>query len=521
MGGVIIGENSNIEIKFCDLKPSKQFINNPNEESNIQIINSTIDKSDVNSIITGELYVSNSVFYNCEFDLNITAESNFANNVFFLNNYDNYFFDTKIYGSLLSIINNTFINGAGVIRLNEYSTGSTIELHQNYFHNYSEYIFYNDINQINPLNFSAFYNAYLMNDGILDEISNFRIENPWFMNESRMDYHIMENSDLIDLGDPSFLDPDNTPSDIGAFYFHQINGDVNLDGNVDVWDILYLVDFILNNVIFDYNQLFVSDLDSDNQYDVIDVLLLIQLILNQDINITNPSNVFLAGIIESMEDGQRYKYNIDMLNEQDVYILHFELQFDNIIPLNAIKGIRSDEMSVNYNIIADEYKINIMIFSAEGRKIPAGYGTILEIELETTALGREGELTKGSEFVITDLANNPETLIPVEIVSADELSRLADEKLNNLIPEKFALHPVFPNPFNPTATIRYDLPQESHVSLQVFNLNGQLIDILINSNQSPGMYELDWNAEHLPRVAYFIKMKTESYTKTQKVMLVK
>ena len=55
----------------------------------------------------------------------------------------------------------------------------------------------------------------------------------------------------------------------------------------------------------------------------------------------------------------------------------------------------------------------------------------------------------------------------------------------------------------------------------VYDLNGRQIATLINSNQSPGMYELDWNAEHLSSGGYFIKMKTESYTKSQKIMLVK
>jgi len=375
------------------------------------------------------------------------------------------------------------------------------------------------------------YNLYYNTDYNFNVLPSDLLDiNPNFMDVNSGNYQLswdnfpvndQTKSPCIDAGNPtSQFDPDDTHADIGAYYFNQLIGDVNSDGEINILDIPVFVNYILGNPNSNF-RFHVFDLNQDGIINVIDVLLLIQLILNQDINITNPSNIYLSGIIEAMENGQRYKYNIDMLNEQDVYILHFELQFDNKIPLNAIKGIRSDEMSVNYNIIADEYKINIMIFSPDGRKIPAGYGTILEIELETTGLGREGELTNGSEFVITDLANNPETLIPVEIVSADELSRLADEKLNYLIPEKFALHPVFPNPFNPIATIRYDLPKETQVSLMVYDLNGRQIATLINSNQTAGIYSVNWHAEHLSSGAYFIKMKTESYTKTQKVILVK
>lgn len=68
------------------------------------------------------------------------------------------------------------------------------------------------------------------------------------------------------------------------------------------------------------------------------------------------------------------------------------------------------------------------------------------------------------------------------------------------------------------ATIRYDLLQESHVTLQVYDLNGRQIETLINSFQSAGVYSVNWHAEHLSNGAYFIKMKTESYTKIKKLI---
>jgi hypothetical protein len=57
--------------------------------------------------------------------------------------------------------------------------------------------------------------------------------------------------------------------------------------------------------------------------------------------------------------------------------------------------------------------------------------------------------------------------------------------------------------------------------IMVYDLNGRFVETLVNSNQSAGIYSVNWNAEHLPSSAYFIKMNTESYTKIQKVMLVK
>ncbi len=298
-------------------------------------------------------------------------------------------------------------------------------------------------------------------------------------------------------------------------------GDINNDSFINITDILLLVQLILIDDSTPF-QFWASNLENnDDILNALDLFYLLNIILENDSLVNNSTITYLSGIIEAIEDGQRYTYSIDMLNEQDVYILHFELQFDNKIPLNVVKGTRSNDMTVTHIYKEEDNTLNIMVYSPEGRKISAGFGTIVEIELESTGLSRDGDLTDGNEFVITNLANNPETLIPVEIVSVDELCRLAEEKLNNLIPEKFALHPVFPNPFNSIATIRYDLPQESQVSLMVYDLNGRLIETLINSNQYVGINSVNWNAEHLPSGAYFIKLFTGEFEQIQKVILLK
>jgi len=186
-------------------------------------------------------------------------------------------------------------------------------------------------------------------------------------------------------------------------------------------------------------------------------------------------------------------------------------------------------MSVNYNIIADEYKINIIIFSSEGRKIPQGYGTILEIELESTGLGRDGDLTDGSEFIITDLANNPETLISVEIVNADELSLLAEIQPSSL-PTEYNLYSVYPNPFNPTTNITYELPEDSFITIAVYNLAGRKVDELVSGLVQSGRYNITWNAEQFSSGVYFVTMlarqgssgeTTPNFSAIQKVVLLK
>ena len=90
------------------------------------------------------------------------------------------------------------------------------------------------------------------------------------------------------------------------------------------------------------------------------------------------------------------------------------------------------------------------------------------------------------------------------------------------IPEKYALHENFPNPFNPTTTLRYDLPQDAHVTLEVYNVQGQRAATLIDSQKQAGEHAYTWNAAaNFSSGLYFIVMQAGEHVFKQKVSLVK
>jgi len=97
-----------------------------------------------------------------------------------------------------------------------------------------------------------------------------------------MDYQYMSNSPCIDSGNPDFLDPDNTRSDIGAVFYNQstecaISGDVNNDSIVNVLDIVQIINFIL---FFDNENSECYDVNGDGTTDILDVVSTINIILN-------------------------------------------------------------------------------------------------------------------------------------------------------------------------------------------------------------------------------------------------
>jgi len=90
-----------------------------------------------------------------------------------------------------------------------------------------------------------------------------------------------------------------------------------------------------------------------------------------------------------------------------------------------------------------------------------------------------------------------------------------------VIPAEFNLHPAYPNPFNPATTISFALPVSSNVILEVYDINGRLINKLINCDMDAGYHSVTWNADRHASGIYFVKMVAGSYLKTQKLMLVK
>jgi hypothetical protein len=92
---------------------------------------------------------------------------------------------------------------------------------------------------------------------------------------------------------------------------------------------------------------------------------------------------------------------------------------------------------------------------------------------------------------------------------------------NKEIPQKFALYQNYPNPFNPSTMIYYDLPVRSRVKLSVYNLLGQEVATLVNTEQEPGRYNVKFDASGLPSGVYFYTLQTPYFTKTNKMVLVK
>ncbi len=89
------------------------------------------------------------------------------------------------------------------------------------------------------------------------------------------------------------------------------------------------------------------------------------------------------------------------------------------------------------------------------------------------------------------------------------------------VPQQFVLEQNYPNPFNPVTMINYQLPENSFVTLKIYDLIGNLVTALVNEEQSAGRYALPFDASGLASGFYFYTIKTDKFTDSKKMLLLK
>jgi hypothetical protein len=92
---------------------------------------------------------------------------------------------------------------------------------------------------------------------------------------------------------------------------------------------------------------------------------------------------------------------------------------------------------------------------------------------------------------------------------------------NTEIPDDYQLLQNYPNPFNPTTSINFQLPKNGLVNIKIYDINGKLVEELINKNLSAGIHTIEWNAVNYTSGIYFYKISAGEFTNVKKMILVK
>ncbi|NQT24943.1 T9SS type A sorting domain-containing protein [candidate division KSB1 bacterium] len=137
-----------------------------------------------------------------------------------------------------------------------------------------------------------------------------------------------------------------------------------------------------------------------------------------------------------------------------------------------------------------------------------------------------GNTSEASEYKISD--PNVEMgkfygyrLIDVDAAGNRQVHNLIQVEVTSTLPEDMVLLQNFPNPFNPATTIEFSVPEQDNVTLSIYNLKGQTVDVLVNEQMSAGPHYVSWDGSDQPAGVYFYELRTGSHHEIRKLMLVK
>jgi len=139
--------------------------------------------------------------------------------------------------------------------------------------------------------------------------------------------------------------------------------------------------------------------------------------------------------------------------------------------------------------------------------------TIVEFRAYPEALNCQNQ----PEYCIDGDTLTFEIPIVVQVVSTEP---------EHFIPEEFVLHQNYPNPFNPVTTLRYELPENGHVNVTIYDMLGREVKTLINQNQDAGYKSLIWDATNdygkpVSAGIYLYQIQAGEYMQTKKMVLLK
>ena len=241
-----------------------------------------------------------------------------------------------------------------------------------------------------------------------------------------------------------------------------------------------------------------------------------------EVYIGTPDAIYTLGDVD--ESAQTIL--IELENSSPVYVLEIDLadapegiEIIDVTPAGRFSG------SVDGQTGETEDGIGYILAYDLANGIAAGSGEILEVSYNVNSnTGFSGDvITWISEVSSADAGLNsiPSSGIGFAILDAN-LS--VDEEIE--IPVKFALHPAFPNPFNPMTNIRYDLPQASYVDLRIFDLTGREVRTLARGFDHAGAKSVVWNAKDnngrsVSAGVYIYRLETAGQVQSQKLILLK
>jgi hypothetical protein len=303
-------------------------------------------------------------------------------------------------------------------------------------------------------------------------------------------------------------------------------GDMDSDSTLLVSDLVLWVALWDPTSGFSFNpeDTLVADMNGDGERTVNDLILLRNEVLGDSSffgDLPEPSDLVAVSVDVDGSDRDLLSVSVNVTDAQSIGGLEFWFLYDRSMYelVDVRKG--SGLGNMNFTYVDTDGRIKILIYGME----PIDNAEEREIchldfrPFEPSLFDPSGISLEGAWF--SDMRGNR---IEYKVHGTGE-----DGSLTLVYPRSYQLYQNFPNPFNPSTTIVYDIPDEqgqAGVRLWIYDLRGRLVRKLVDRENLPGRYTVNWDGrsdrgERVGSGIYFYRLTVGDFTATRKLVVIK
>ncbi len=215
----------------------------------------------------------------------------------------------------------------------------------------------------------------------------------------------------------------------------------------------------------------------------------------------------------------------NLIGADETYFNNLQSTFNNIANTETDTLLKKiyNQNAIKCDVSKEEYLTAISKFDNIIQQNPNSEEAIYaEIDIITTAINLDTTnsqlgkiagrkyLVKGTSDYLTKLNNLLQNKFGIN-----------SEEKEQIIPKEYSLYQNYPNPFNPNTTIKFDLPNDGLITLEIFDILGRRIATLLEGYRTAGSYEQVFNASSLASGVYVYKLQAGDFTNSKKMLLLK
>ena len=292
-------------------------------------------------------------------------------------------------------------------------------------------------------------------------------------------------------------------------------GDADFDSDCDISDVLVVVDFILEEDFPTEDEFRNVDVNMDEEINIADVVTMVDMIFG-GVGRSVDFDASEVAYIDLVPDYAHSRLSFEIEYSGPVRGFEFELEYNP-----ALVGVHSPGLSNFQDHVMVSSKesgtgvLKILVADLQGGTIEGLNRSFITIPVEF----------KGNQYQVASVTMEGIKLAGADGSLVNVVARTTTSDVK-VIPGEFALQQNFPNPFNPSTEIRYDLPEEGFVNLSIYNMMGQKVRTLRSETMQPGYHSMVWDGKNdvgsqVATGMYFYSIHTGSFQATKKMLFLK